>query len=349
MDVLDPAIFSTAVSVIVPVWNEAIYIESCLDSLLRQVGCNVVEIIVVDGGSTDQTIPLITSFSERHPQVRLMHNPRRLQSAAVNLATRAIDPRSEIFVRADAHMTYEADFVMRCVQALLKNNATSVVVSMTTVGRTGFQRAVAAVQNSLLGTGGAAHRSGEQRSRFVEHGHHAAFDLAFFRKCAGYDESFRINEDIEFDLRCRNAGARIWMASEARVYYFPRRTLSALARQYFGYGLWRVRTLTRHRVLPKLRQMLPVLLLALVVLGTALSLFWWEAALPPLFYGLFCLAFGAAIAVRRRDPWLSAAGPALLVMHLSYGVGVVCGVIDKAVNPGRAIRLGGSCTCKLSG
>ena len=310
-----------AVCVIVPALNEAAYIEACLSSLLQQADCNIVELIVVDGGSTDATVRLVEAMMPQHSSIRLMHNPKRIQSAAINLAARSADPRANVLIRADAHTTYSPYFVARCVTALRAHGATSVVVPMRTVGRTGFQRAVAYAQNSRMGNGGAAHRVSSGGSGFVDHGHHAAFDRGFFEICQGYDESFSHNEDAELDYRASRAGGRVWMCAEAQVDYFPRATAGALARQYFRFGGGRVRTLLKHGLRPRLRQIAPVILLGMVVGSFALSFLWWGFALVPLLYAGLCFLVGAVAAVELRDPWLLAAGPAAVIMHLGFAAG----------------------------
>lgn len=311
----------SAVCIIIPAFNEARYIEACLASLLRQVDCNIVEVIVADGGSTDGTPGLVEQVAHSHSAVRLLHNPGRIQSAGVNLAAKAADERAEILVRADAHVDYAPDFVARCVAALRGSGATSVVVPMRTVGKAGFQRANAFAQNSKLGNGGAAHRFAGGVSGFVDHGHHAAFDRRFFEACGGYDESFTHNEDAELDHRAHVAGGRVWMCAEACVDYYPRSTPLALARQYLRNGRGRARTLIKHGMRPRLRQLAPVLLLFAVAGSLVLAPVWWPFALVPLIYLALCSVEGLRAAVTRRDPWLLLSGVAIAVMHLSFGAG----------------------------
>jgi succinoglycan biosynthesis protein ExoA len=185
-----------------------------------------------------------------------------------------------LLVRADAHAGYGADFVATCVAALRRHGATAVVVPMRTIGASGLQRAIAAVQNSRLGNGGSAHRIGG-RSGFVDHGHHAAFDRAFFQRIGGYDETFAHNEDAEFDERARRNGGRIWMCADATIDYFPRSRLRPLARQYFKHGAGRARTLLKHRLRPRPRQMAAPMILGLCAGGIVLApLQAWSAAAP---------------------------------------------------------------------
>ncbi|MFC3125991.1 glycosyltransferase family 2 protein [Pseudoroseomonas globiformis] len=311
---------SELIAIAVPVLNEEAYIAECLASLLEQAETHRLEILVLDGGSTDRTAEIVRGLQARHPEIRLVPNPARLQSAAVNLAARLATPEAKILLRADAHAWYPPGFVTHVVRAMKEQNATSVVVPMVTVGSRGMQRGIAAAQNSRLGNGGSAHRLG-LRSEWVDHGHHAAFDRAFFLSIGGYDESFTHNEDAELDHRARQAGGRIWLCAEAPCTYYPRKSLSSLARQYAKHGAGRARTLLKHQLRPKPRQMAPVVVLLGSLGALILAPLWPALLLAPLLYVLLCMGWGVAIALRGRDPWLAWAGPAAMTMHMAWGYG----------------------------
>lgn len=324
------------VSIVIPTLNEERYIEACLASLVGQWPDGAYEILVLDGGSTDRTVDIVKAFRADHGSVVALKNPRRNQSAAMNLAAQFASPRATVLLRADAHALYPPEFVRRCVGALLLSGATSVVVPMRTEARTGagLQTAIAAAQGSRLGNGGAAHRMGSV-SGYVEHGHHAAFDRAFFRSIGGYDETFTQNEDAEFDLRAIAAGGRIWMCAEALVVYFPRDSLDGLARQYFRHGCGRARTLRKHHLRPRPRQMIPVLALGGCAAGiTAAPLAPMVAALV-LIYPACCIAWGMLQTIRRRDTRLMAAGLALMTMHLCWALGFVTRYVQPRPVPSR--------------
>lgn len=308
------------VAVVVPTLDEEAHIRACLDTLLAQVDPSCGEILVVDGGSRDATRAIVAEMAAAHPHLRLVDNPKRLQAAAVNLAAIVASPRAEALVRADAHALYPPNFVADAVAALSERGAASTVVPMRTVGERAFQRAVAAVQGSLLGNGGAAHRRAV-RSAYVDHGHHAAFERAAFLRLGGYDESFRCNEDAEYDHRLRRAGLRIWMCAEAAITYFPRERPTALARQYYAHGRGRGRTVMRHRIVPKPRQMLPPAALLGSTGGLALAAVEPAFIAVPALYLALCHGFGLAAAARRRDPALLASGFAATIMHVAWALG----------------------------
>jgi len=306
--------------IVIPTLNEAGSIASLIDLMDGQAPDRVAEIIVADGGSSDGTREIVAGIAHANPRVRLLNNPRRLQSAGVNLAAREGDAAASILIRVDAHAGYPGDFIPRLLDALEQSGGQSVVVPMHTVGRGCFQRAVAAVSNSVLGTGGAVHRVGGA-SGFVDHGHHAAFDRAAFLQVGGYDEAFATNEDAEFDARLRAGGGRIWFAGDIVIDYVPRATPWALARQYFRYGVGRMQNRRKHGYRLRLRQIVPPLLTLGVAASLVAALFWPPALLLAVPYAAAVLAGTLMLVVRAGSLCALLAAVALPIMHFSWGLG----------------------------
>jgi succinoglycan biosynthesis protein ExoA len=310
-----------AVTIIVPTLNEEECIRAAITSLVPADESLNYEMIVLDGGSTDHTALIVGEMSKLNPRIRLEMNPARYQSAAVNRGAKIANPDSEIIVRADAHAEYPPGFVAGLVRELRQQNAESVVVPMRTHGTSFLQRGIATAQNSRLGNGGALHRTGN-RSRYIDHGHHAAFVRRSFLAVGGYDESFTHNEDAELDIRLRKSGAKIWLCADLAISYFPRGSLGALARQYFNHGAGRARTMLKHRHPPKVRQLLPLSALGMNVLSLASGFgLGWPFFLPALAYACACLSGGLYLAISQRDPAGCAAGPAAIIMHQSWAAG----------------------------
>lgn len=330
--------------IVIPTLDEAPVIARVIGRILEDEGLVDPLVVVADGGSQDATRDIVREIALSDPRVRLVDNPGRLQSAGLNLAATAIAGDRPWLVRVDAHADYPPNYVSALIEEGLRTGAHSVVVSMDTVGETGFQRAVAAAQNSLLGTGGSAHRLACE-GQWVDHGHHALFDLRAFEAVGGYDESFSHNEDAELDIRLAGAGGRIWLTDRVRIGYHPRRTPGALWRQYYSYGRGRARTTLKHYTPLKLRQALP-LAVAPAVLSLLLAPLVWALALPALVWACAALAFGAVLAARTGEPCVLLAGPAAMIMHLAWSAGfwsqLICHVGEQAVGdlfvpPGQAV------------
>lgn len=317
-----------ATLVVIPTLNEAAHIEQVLRELCVGLYAGApVQFVVADGGSTDGTPDIVRGLSASWPwPLTLLHNPKKLQSAAVNLAVKHFGQGCDLLVRCDAHASYPTGFIHRLHESMVKHGADAVVVPMDSVGDSPWQKAVAWVSDTPVGSGGSAHRGGA-RSGFVDHGHHAAFSMASFCRAGGYDETFSHNEDAELDCRQRALGSRIFLDSEIRIGYLPRDSFSGLWKQYRNYGAGRSRTIRKHPGSWRLRQM-AVPFNALLVLGGLLLALWFPLALTwPLLY-LSILALNAlGLAARHRSAEGLLAAPAAFAMHMAWAQGFVTGLL----------------------
>lgn len=303
---------------VIPCLNEAAHLPKLLAQMLDEPGIDL--LAIADGGSTDGSREIVRRWSETDPRIRLLDNPQRLQSAGVNLAVATFGNGFDWLLRIDAHCLYPEGYVATLLAAATAQECDAVVVPMITRGRDGFQLAAAAAQNSVLGTGGSAHRHVGEGGKFVEHGHHALMSLPLFRKIGGYCESMPCNEDAEFDHRFGLVGGKIWLEPAAAIVYFPRSSPMALARQYFRYGSGRARNLLRHRMKPRLRQLFPLAVpVALAVLPLATIDPLW--AVPAAGWLALCLALGGIAGLRQGGGWALLAGAAAAIMHLAWALG----------------------------
>lgn len=318
------------VLVVIPALNEAKHIEHTILTLLDdEPGLISTEIIIADGGSTDQTRQIVGKLSKTHPNVSLLDNPDRLQAAGVN---HAVEQRAEehhrYLVRVDAHSHYPANYVKNVAQSLIDKRADAVAVVMDTVAHNCFQRGLDAALDTPLGTGGSAHRGGT-RSGFVDHGHHAGMRLDRFRQLGGYCPDFATNEDAEFDHRLTKAGGRIWLDAQIRIGYVVRDTPAGLAQQYWRYGKGRAQTLLKHRMRPKLRQLAPLIATGANLICLILAPLVPKLLLIPALYLLLMLGTGLGLAIVKKSACALWAGPAFIIMHMAWGGGFMFQVLKQ--------------------
>ncbi|WP_027052694.1 glycosyltransferase family 2 protein [Mesorhizobium erdmanii] len=305
--------------IVIPCLNEATHIGTLLDQLRPSAERLGARIVVVDGGSTDGTLAIVEQIAAADARVILLHNERRIQSAAINLAVGTFGEGAQYLIRIDAHGGYPDDYCDRLVEEALATSADSVVVSMRTSGSGALQKSVAAAQNSKLGTGGSKHRH-LSAGEWVDHGHHALMRISAFGAVGGYDETFSHNEDAELDYRLRQAGYKIWMSGKTQMVYYPRASLKGLYLQYLGYGRGRAKNVLKHRVIPKVRQMVPLAVFPVVLLAV-FSFVHWIAAVPLLVWASVCLGYGLVTAIRQRNADIALAGVSAMVMHFGWSVG----------------------------
>src|SRR6266404_9525267 len=251
--------------------NEEAHIESVIACLQADLRCSEALIAVSDGGSLDQTVAIVKRIASTDPRVHVLTTVKRLSTgASVNRAVESFGRGRTWLVRVDAHAGYPKNYASRLVAKAIETGASSVVTPMFTRGHTCFERAAAAAQNSFLGTGGSAHRLPNRRG-WVEHGHHALFNLEWFRKLGGYESKF--GEDPEFDRRLIIGAGRIWLADDLAISYFPRNNTIALFCQYVKHGRGRAHTFIRHGGRKRIRHFILPSIAPIVTLGFFAPLF----------------------------------------------------------------------------
>ena len=92
-------------SVICPIYNEEKYIGQCVESILAQdYPKDDLEILFVDGMSTDDTRCIVVNYSNEYPFIKLFDNPKRIVPCAMNIGIKA--SKGDIIIRLDAHASY---------------------------------------------------------------------------------------------------------------------------------------------------------------------------------------------------------------------------------------------------
>jgi succinoglycan biosynthesis protein ExoA len=256
--------------VIVPVRNEELSIARTLEQLLEQSREGLeVEILVVDGRSTDRTRDIVRSFAARHAEIRMLDNPKHLSSAARNIAIR--ESQSEYVVIIDGHCelptrTYFVDLVRAFAEsgADCLGRPQPLDVSRSTT----LQRAIAAARSSPLGHHPDSFIYTAEEVDCPAGSVAVAYKREVFEKIGLFDERFDACEDYELNHRVDQAGLRCRLIPKLTVKYEPRKTLGGLYRQLYRYGRGRVQLARKHPETIALRTLAP----AVLILGTSLGL-----------------------------------------------------------------------------
>jgi len=289
----------------------------------------------------------------RKAVIRLLDNPGRIVSLGMNLGIAQAAGR--LIARADAHCIYPPGYVRRCVELLADTGAASaggVIVQRGEGGRT--QEAIALARSHFLGTGGGAFRKTEFKGE-AEGAVFGTFRKELFDEIGGYDIKAIANQDSELNVRIICAGKKIFVDSDIKVTYFPRKTLKELASQYFRYGRGWARTAIRHKMLTGWRQAAAPMLLLVIVYAVVRAVAGQPAhlivpttyALGLVVAALFTLDMGVGEKERtlkgKRTPERAGTGEseqppiapktrmivaaAWSVMHLCWGAGFLYGLI----------------------
>jgi glycosyltransferase involved in cell wall biosynthesis len=317
--------------VILAIRNEAAFIQRTLTAILQQdYPHSLMELLIADGQSTDATRETICEVVNRHPQalpVKVIDNPGRIVSPGLNAALAAAC--GEVIVRIDGHTIIEPGYVRECVEALKRSGADNVGGRMDPVGTSLFGKAVALATSSPFGVGGARfHYS--NREEWVDTVYLGCWPRAVFEAIGCFDEEQVRNQDDEFNYRLREAGGRVLLSPAIRSQYFNRGTLKSLWRQYFEYGLWKIRVMQKHPQQMQWRQFVPAtFVLGLLMLAIA-AVFLPAARL--LLLSVLVLYVSAALFAAFRvsskaQPLIPLVALVFAVLHVSYGSGFLRGLV----------------------
>ncbi len=326
-----PAIDLPFVTVIMPVFNEEVFIDYSLRAVLNQeYPTEQMEVLVVDGHSTDQTRAIVDRICREDPRVRLLDNPDRDQASALNVGI--AEARGQIIVRVDGHCYIPQSYVPTCVRVIKETGAQNVGGQMRTAGSSSLTRAIALATSSPFGTGGARfHSSGPPGD--VETVYLGAFQREVFEQVGGFDRSAVPNEDYEMNIRIRAAGGRVYYTPELWAWYSVRPSLAELARQYFRYGWRKAFIIRRYPRSTRLRQLATPAFVAVLVSSLLIGAFYptslWVSWGILIAYGLVISVVSLILSVRhgwRNLVFLPVIFP---ILHLSWGIGLWTGVIAQ--------------------
>ena len=218
---------SLAATVIVTVRNESRSIDALLDSLLRGTR-SPDEIVIADGGSTDDTVERLRARAAAEPRLRVLETPGN-RSVGRNAAIRAA--RNDIIACTDAGVEVEPAWLQEILRPFESDPGVDVVAGFyRPVAGTAFERAAGVVSAPRL--------KEVDLERFLPSTRSVAFRREAWRKAGGFDEALAHNEDTPFALAMKRAGCRFAFAPAAIVGWRPRGDLSAFYRQHrrFGFG-----------------------------------------------------------------------------------------------------------------
>jgi succinoglycan biosynthesis protein ExoA len=317
------------VTFIIPMRNEEAWIERCLNSVLAQDWPRGrFEVLVADGMSDDRSLDILGALSAADDRVRVIENPGRIVPSGMNLAIR--EARGSIIARVDAHTIVEPDYLRRGVELLQKlEGAANVGGPMVCLGGSPVADAIAGAMGSRFGIGATFHfAETEEECDTVYMG---MWPISVFEEVGLFDEELVRNQDDELSYRIRKAGGRIFVSPAMRSLYQNRESWKALLRQFYQYGVWKVRVLQKHPAQMSLRHFVPpgfqFSVLGLVLAGLFLPLF---AALG---FGLLGLYLAAMVAVAVREApagqvfrwWL-----AFVIIHQAWAAGFLVGLVKFA-------------------
>lgn len=322
-----PVTAAPTISVLVPVLNEEHYVRDAVARMQAQDYDEGFELIFLDGRSEDRTKEILEELAREDPRILVFDNPERRTPNALNRGLEVA--RGSLIARMDAHTYYPPNYLSAGARRLAKGDVAWVSGPQLAVGTDQWSKRVAAALSSVLGTGGAAFRRESEEEVEVDSGFTGIWRRDVLERYDGWDDDWPVDQDYELAARMRQDGNRILCIPEMAAEYIPRNSLKRLARQYWKYGYYRVKTSVAHPESMRRSHILPPGLAITLLCATVAPR---QLRRPArLGIGIYLLAVGyATLDLARRDDASDALGvpPVFVVMHLAAGFGFLAGCLE---------------------
>ena len=320
-------------SVICPIYNEERYIGKCIESIIKQdYPKDDMEVLFVDGMSTDKTREIVNEYSKKYSFIRLIDNPDKIVPLAMNKGIKAA--KGEIIMRLDAHATYENNYFTVLVNALKELGADNVgaVCKTDVLNKTPKTLAIREVLSNKFGVGNSVFRTGVDKVMEVDTVPFGCWKREVFDKYGLYDVRLVRNQDIELNKRILRGGGKICIVPNTYCTYLARETYKGIAKNNYGNGKWNILTVfyTKQFSALSIRHFIPLLFVLSLVVPAILSLIY----TPLLFISLLSLfayvcllgLISLKLCVNKKLNFIYLL-ISFLVLHLSYGWGSLVGII----------------------
>lgn len=322
------------VSVIIPCRNEEKFISRCLDSMIQQTyPKKFLEILVIDGMSTDQTAKIIKSYVRQFDFIKYMPNPKIITPAAFNLGIE--NSKGDFIMLQGAHSTCAKDFIAQCLTAAKKNRVDNVggLVQILPSKSTLISKSIALALASPFGAGNAHYKTGVDKPKFVDTVFGGFYQKKVFDQIGLFNEKLIRSQDIEFNLRLKKAGGQILLCPHIKCSYYARPHLREFIKHNFLNGVWAILPFKFSKIVPVAWRHLIPLFFVLAMIGLLLlipvSIIFLKSFLLIMgVYLIFILYYTMVIVQQKKDFKYCLTLPLVFAtLHISYGLGSVWGLI----------------------
>lgn len=317
------------VSLIIPIRNEDKFIGKCLDSFLTQIkGRNDIEILCMDGMSTDKTAEIVQKYALSDSRIRLMQNPSKITPVALNIGIK--QSKAEFIMIIGCHATYESDYIDSCLEVIQRTGADHAGGYLETIpsNDTPVGRAIAAATSSRFGVGPGARVPGIEKEA-VQAGF-GIFRRDVYDRFGFYDERLVRNQDLELCCRIHKMGGKTIVSPAIRMKYFNRSTFAGIRNQSFMNGLWIPYTCWIVKGGVRLKHFIP-LCFVLSILLIGLSTFLWHSLWLLLICEVLLYVVSAGVLASIISKKTHASGALVFLtffqLHFAYGVGSLWGIL----------------------
>jgi GT2 family glycosyltransferase len=243
--------------------------------------------------------------------------------------------RGDVIIVLSAHSFVAGDFISQNVACLSKTGAACVGGPIHSISQSFLGKTICLAMSSPFGVGNALFRY-SHKGQYVDTVAFGAYRRQVFDEIGLFDEELVYNQDDEFNYRLRKHGGKIFLTPVIKSFYHTRTSLRQLWKQYFRYGLGKIRVIQRHPETVMIRHFVPFTfvstLLASGLLGILHPVFWWLFLSVLISYLTISFLFSLRVSARNGWKHLPVLPAAFACLHFGYGLGFLAGLLRLVGN-----------------
>lgn len=320
------------VSFCVIAYNEEKTIDSLFSDIRNQnYPHELMEVILVDGNSEDNTKNIMKKFSEEKngfEKVLVLDNPKRKQASGWNVAIS--NSNGDIIIRIDAHASVPRDFVSKNVACIKSGEYICGGQRPNIIDeKTSWKETLLIAESSMFGSSIAPYRRNIGKV-YVKSMFHAAYRKEVFEKVGLFNENLGRTEDNEMHYRMRKAGYKLCFDSDIISYQHTRTTLLKMIKQKYGNGYWVGLT---KGICPKclsIFHFVPAVFVMAILGSMILAII--EVKIIGILLSILYLSLAIIMSIlstknKKNSVYTFSLPIIFFLLHISYGIGTIIGML----------------------
>lgn len=316
-------------------FNEHRYLPDLLNDLIQQTyPKDLIEVILVDGESSDDTWQIMQSFQSQHlneyKDIKILKNGKRIQPAGWNEVIN--NYTADVLLRIDAHARLPEDFIKKNIECINSGEYVCGGPRENIIDEnTPWKRLLLMAEQSMFGAGAASYRNGTEKRKYVKSLFHGAYRRSVIETVGLFDEELIRTEDNEYHYRVRKAGYKICYNPEIHSFYQTRSSLKGMLRQKYLNSLWVGKTLFYYPGCISVFHLAPFAFVMAILATTVIYMlgFSWPRIC---LWTAYCIAdvgmtVIACITSKIGSTNIIVLPIIFLLLHICYGVGTMFGIV----------------------
>jgi len=322
-------------SIIIPVRNEGKFLGQTLDQIyLQDFPMDRAEVVVVDGGSDDDTRLVAEKFKGRFGSLKILDNPRRYASAGKNIGIKNSVAPYLVFLTGRTYIPSK-NFLADVVSLFESTGADCLCRPrpLTPPDINEFEMAVAVCRGSALGHDPTSEAYADYDGPADPTSCGAIYRREVFDRVGVFDETFDVCNDVDFNHRVKTGGLKSHISPRLKVFLYPRPSIQLLWRHMNRVGAGRYKFTSKHNIFSPLQWFAGLALLGLLILAvlSLLSQPVFEVLKTILgLYVLTVIGFSALLYIREKRLGCLLFGPIIFpTIHFGLAAGFLRSLLES--------------------